>query len=69
MTGAKQTTVALCPECDEEIDFGQTKPKMGLKFTCPYCEANLEVISVNPLKLDWDDSDFFDDEAGIDEDW
>ena len=69
MKANKRTTVALCPECDEEIDFSQAKPKVGLKFSCPHCEANLEVISIDPLKLDWDDSDFSDDDWGSDEDW
>lgn len=64
-----KATVAPCPECDEALDFGQTKPKIGLKLTCPYCETNLAVISLDPLKLEWDGSDFYDDEAGIDEDW
>jgi hypothetical protein len=69
MNVAKRTTVALCPDCDEEIDFSQIKPKVGLKFTCPQCDTQLVVISVDPLKLDWDDSDFYEDEWGSDEVW
>jgi Zn finger protein HypA/HybF involved in hydrogenase expression len=66
---AKQMSVAFCPDCDEEIDFSQTTPKVGLKLICPHCETNLEIINVNPLKLDWDDSIFFDDDWDDDEDW
>jgi len=69
MSVAKQTKVAFCPECDEEIDFSQASPKVGLKFACPNCDANLEVVSVNPLKLDWDDEAFDDDWDSGEEDW
>ena len=69
MSTTKQIMVALCPDCDEEIDFSQVKPKVGLKFACPHCETNLEVVSVNPLQLEWDDSFFDDDLDGDDGDW
>lgn len=69
MKVVKPVTVALCPDCDEEIDFSQTKPEVGLKFPCPQCDTQLVVISVNPVKLDWDDSDFYEDEWVSDEDW
>jgi hypothetical protein len=26
---------------------------LGQKLTCPHCDAELEVISLNPLELDW----------------
>lgn len=62
MKVAKQTKIALCPECSEEIDFSQTSPpKVGLKFPCPNCDTYLEVVSVNPLELSWDDGAYDDD--------
>ncbi len=65
-----QATVALCPDCEEEINF-RTLPKQGQKLTCPNCEAYLQVVSVKPLRLDWDDdSEYFDDDwASGDDDW
>ena len=68
MPGAKQM-VTLCPDCDEEINFSQVRPKVGLKFTCPHCETNLEVVSVSPLQVDWDDNAFFEDDSDTDSDW
>ena len=70
MNIAKQTTVAFCPDCDEEIEFTQVRPKLGLKFTCPHCETYLEVVNLNPLTLSWDDGAYEDDDNwDTDDDW
>jgi lysine biosynthesis protein LysW len=59
---------AICPSCGEWVKLSDN-PKMGQKITCPECEADLEVIEVNPIELDWafmegklDDEDWEDDE-------
>jgi len=26
---------------------------LGQRLNCPYCDADLEVINVDPLELDW----------------
>lgn len=66
---------AICPECDHDISL--TAPKEGMKVVCPRCEAELEVVSLHPLELDWvyeediDDMDE-DDDWGLDDeddDW
>ncbi|MGD2206910.1 MAG: hypothetical protein PVH17_09035 [Anaerolineae bacterium] len=61
-------TSTFCPDCDEKIVLN-IKPQEGQKLSCPHCDADLEVISVNPLELDWaydwdwdDDEDFEDDD-------
>jgi lysine biosynthesis protein LysW len=41
-----------CPDCDEKIVL-KTTPEVGQRITCPHCESELEVISVDPLELDW----------------
>lgn len=69
MAITKQTTIALCPDCEEELNFSRTTPKVGLKITCPNCEAPLAVVSVRPLELAWDESDEFEDDWDADEDW
>ena len=71
MNATKRTMVAFCPDCDEEIDFSQVKPKVGLKFTCPHCETYLEVVNINPLRIGWDDGAYDDDnwDDDADEDW
>ncbi len=65
----KKTSVVACPDCDEAIDLG-AKIELGQKVTCPYCEAYLEVTSLDPPELGWDMGDL--DDAGDwdgDEDW
>jgi alpha-aminoadipate carrier protein LysW len=56
---------AYCPECDEKIVLNPT-PKVGKRLTCPHCDADLEVIGVDPVELDWvyeeSDEDWGDDE-------
>jgi lysine biosynthesis protein LysW len=48
-TGVK---MARCPECDSRIALG-TNPKQGQFIECPECSEMLEVISLNPLELDY----------------
>ncbi len=62
----KEKTIGLCPECDREINF--PSPQIGQRVICPHCNADLEVIGLNPIELDWffEDDEFYDDE---DEDW
>jgi alpha-aminoadipate carrier protein LysW len=54
---------AYCPDCDERIVLNPN-PRVGKRITCPHCEADLEVIGVDPLELDWvydwdeDDEDY-----------
>jgi lysine biosynthesis protein LysW len=67
---------ALCPDCDQKIVIGP-KPKKGQWVSCPHCNADLEIISLSPLELDWaqydDDEeledDFWEDEEEDDDDW
>jgi lysine biosynthesis protein LysW len=54
-----------CPNCDEEFNIGN--PKLGAAVSCRECGADLEVISVKPLEVDfpidaYDDEDWEDDE-------
>ena len=43
----KNTT---CPECDAALEL--TDVVLGEIVVCPDCGIDLEVISLNPLKLD-----------------
>ncbi len=43
---------AYCPDCDGKIVL-PPDVKLGQKLTCPHCEAELEVISLDPVELDW----------------
>jgi len=55
---------AICPSCGEWVKLPD-HPKIGQKITCLECEADLEVIEVNPVELDWV---FMEDDLD-DEDW
>jgi lysine biosynthesis protein LysW len=53
--------VATCVECDEEIEL-PGRPRLGQKFICYSCGTRLEVVSVNPVEVDWADEEEDDDE-------
>ena len=42
---------AFCPDCDEKIVLNRAT--VGQTLTCPHCDAELEVITVEPLEFDW----------------
>jgi lysine biosynthesis protein LysW len=53
---------AICPSCDERIKIaGQAQ--IGLEVTCSSCGDVLEVVSLDPIELDWI---YYDDD---DDDW
>jgi lysine biosynthesis protein LysW len=56
---------AACPGCDQNIFLRRT-PKMGDMVYCDNCEADLEVVGLNPIELDWpweeDEDEFVDDD-------
>ncbi len=66
--------MALCPECDFEIDIDEYDADKGDTLECDNCGARLEVVSLNPLELDLvsdddeDDEDDFEDDDEEDED-
>jgi lysine biosynthesis protein LysW len=69
MTFNKKTQMGVCPECDSNIVFNK-QPSLGQKKKCPECLAELEVIGLSPLELDWPADDYDDyDEEGYDDDY
>ena len=50
-----------CPGCDDEM-YIPGRPRVGTFVTCKTCEAELEVVEVNPLELDWRQMDDDDDD-------
>jgi alpha-aminoadipate carrier protein LysW len=60
--------MAICTECDVEIDVDELDVNNGDQLSCPECGSNLVVVAISPIKLDLvsenDDSD--DEDAGID---
>lgn len=47
--------IAYCLDCSGRIYLG-SKPSLGQAVYCERCGADLEVVQVNPLALDWTDS-------------
>jgi lysine biosynthesis protein LysW len=45
-----------CPECDTEIQMSKNI-REGSSITCKSCGAYLQVISLYPFELDWEDID------------
>jgi transposase-like protein len=41
-----------CPLCDEALEIGMIL-KLRQRLHCPACQAVLEAVSLNPIKLDW----------------
>lgn len=66
---------AHCPDCDGKIVLNMNV-KVGQKLTCPHCDADLEVISIDPIELDWaydwddedEDEELYEDEEEEEED-
>lgn len=56
--------IAPCPDCEYEIRFDAI-PNHGERVTCPECWADLRVVSVDPLELEWatEIEEFWDDEG------
>ena len=63
------SNTAFCPECDARINVGRN-PTEGQVVVCPRCRTELEIISVDPIELDWmlDDSDDYDEDEDDDND-
>jgi alpha-aminoadipate carrier protein LysW len=64
----KQVVMARCPDCGDNITM-RGAIRIGQDVICPHCDAELEVIEIDPIELDWayDDDDGSDEEE--DEDW
>ncbi len=66
--------VGICPGCGAKIRFHRAV-HLGEFVSCDECDDELEVIQVQPLKLDWayadplDDDDIdYDDDFFVDDD-
>lgn len=42
----------FCPDCDGKLTINPAA-KIGQRLVCTHCDAELEVISTEPLELDW----------------
>lgn len=57
-----------CPECDAEISI--ESPRDGIRIRCSECGTELEVISSDPLDVDFPmDEDWDESDEDWDSDW
>ncbi len=59
--------MAICPECEADIDVDEFDVDKGDQISCPECGTNLEVTGVAPVEFDVV-SDEDEDEDDLDED-
>ena len=57
--------MALCPECEFEIDIDEYDVDRGDTLECDNCGVTLEIIGLNPIELEVESDD---DEEEEDED-
>lgn len=58
--------MAICPECDAEVELDEYDVDKGDLVSCAECGSNLQVSSLSPLELDVA-SDADDDDEDEDE--
>jgi alpha-aminoadipate carrier protein LysW len=44
--------MAVCPECDADIEIDEYDVDKGEIISCPECGVELEVVGLSPLDLD-----------------
>ena len=55
---------AECPQCGSDVPVG-SQPRIGKMIECKSCGAELEVVWLDPLELDWP---MLEDDDELDED-
>ena len=73
--------MAICPECEADIDVDEFDVDKGDQINCPECGTTLEVTAVAPIEFDVasdedededdedEDEDDEDEDEDEDEDW
>jgi alpha-aminoadipate carrier protein LysW len=60
--------MAICPECDAEIEVDEFDVDKGDQLSCPECGSNLEVTGLSPIELDIAPEDEEDDDDDVEDD-
>lgn len=58
--------VGICPGCGARIRFQEVE--LGEFVVCQECSDELEVVQLNPFRLDWAYADPYDDDHWDDDD-
>jgi alpha-aminoadipate carrier protein LysW len=60
--------MAICPECEFEIDVDEYDVDKGDTLECDNCGTSLEVVGLNPIELESVVEDEDDEEKDLDDD-
>ena len=52
MIPAEVTPMAVCPECEADVEMDEFDVDKGEVISCPECGVELEVVGLSPLQLD-----------------
>jgi alpha-aminoadipate carrier protein LysW len=52
MAGLEVSPMAVCPDCDADIEIDEYDVDKGQLISCPECGIDLEVVGLAPLELD-----------------
>jgi alpha-aminoadipate carrier protein LysW len=58
--------MAICPECEFEIDIDELDVDRGDTLECDNCGVTLEIIGINPIELESASDD--EDEVDVEKD-
>ena len=58
--------MAICPECDFEIDVDEYDVDRGDTLECDNCGVTLEVIGLKPIEFEAASDEDEDDKGGLD---
>jgi alpha-aminoadipate carrier protein LysW len=59
--------MAICPECDAEIEVDEYDVDKGDLLSCPECGSNLVIAGLTPIELDVASDEDDDDDEDDDE--
>lgn len=59
--------MAICPECETDLDLDEEELEEGEIVSCPECGLDFEVITKNPLELNPVEEPEEEDEDEMDE--
>jgi alpha-aminoadipate carrier protein LysW len=45
-------SMAVCPECEADVEIDEYDVDKGEVISCPECGVELEVVGLSPLQLD-----------------
>jgi alpha-aminoadipate carrier protein LysW len=65
--GVNIMKIVECISCGADIEIQDNLVVLGNMISCPHCDAELEVVWLDPLELDWpyeddDEEDYYEED-------